>query len=61
MTEAKNNIFAGSEDRRTGDRRKADQSFEGPDRRKGERRSGEARRKQERRSFVDRRGATDNG
>ena len=35
---------AAASDRRQGDRRKSQQPFEGPDRRKGERRSGEDRR-----------------
>ncbi|MEE4154114.1 MAG: hypothetical protein V2I27_08130 [Erythrobacter sp.] len=48
--------FAG---RRSGDRRKADQPFDGLDRRSGERRSGADRRQTERRSFADRRDGPD--
>ena len=40
----------GGEDRREGDRRKAQKPFDGEDRRQGDRRSGEDRRKTTRRS-----------
>lgn len=53
--------FGPIEGRRLGERRQAQQPYEGPDRRKRERRSGEDRRREERRSFVDRRGPMDHG
>ncbi len=39
--------------RRSEDRRKSQQPFDGPDRRKGDRRSGDDRRQQERHSGAD--------